>query len=193
MIPLLERRPIVVALAGPNGAGKSTFYQAHLRPSGLRFVNADQLALQWKLDPYRAADLAGEIRSALVDRGESFIFETVFSDPVGEKLEFLQMAALHGYTVVLFFVGIDGPETSKERVTIRALKGGHDVPDEKIQSRYARTMENLRRALLALPYVQVYDNSDLNHPYRRVAELEEGTLRLFDPIPAWLAPLLPAR
>lgn len=41
---ILERRPILLALAGPNGAGKSTFYDAHLRPYGLRFVNADELA-----------------------------------------------------------------------------------------------------------------------------------------------------
>jgi dephospho-CoA kinase len=41
---LLDRRPIVVALAGSNGAGKSTFYEAFLADSGLRFLNADVLS-----------------------------------------------------------------------------------------------------------------------------------------------------
>ena len=40
----LDQRPLVVAVTGPNGAGKTTFYHAHLKPAGLRFVNADVLA-----------------------------------------------------------------------------------------------------------------------------------------------------
>ena len=47
----------------------------------------------------------------------------------------------------------------------------------KIKSRYARTMENLRKALVSLPNVYVYDNSDLLSPYRLVAELTGGILR----------------
>jgi hypothetical protein len=46
MIPhsVFDNRPIVVAIAGPNGAGKTSFYNAFLRQSGLRLVNADVLA-----------------------------------------------------------------------------------------------------------------------------------------------------
>ncbi len=57
-LPLLDRRPIVVAIAGPNGAGKTTFYHAHVKPSGLRLVNADVLAGALDVDPYDAARLA---------------------------------------------------------------------------------------------------------------------------------------
>lgn len=194
MIPVLDRRLILVALAGPNGAGKSTFYRAHLAASGLQFVNADQLALRLKVDPYRAAELAGQIRLDLVARKESFIFETVFSDPVGDKAAFLSNAEAAGYTVVLFFIGIDGIATSQERVAMRVLKGGHDVPDTKIVSRYSRTMENLRRALASLSNVFVYDNSNLAAPYllvARVARVENGKLAIIESIPEWLAPLLP--
>ncbi len=85
----LDRRPIVVALAGPNGAGKSTFYDAHLATTGLHFVNADVLALNGKISPYAAADAADVTRRYLVEQRESFIFETVFSDPVGDKYSFI--------------------------------------------------------------------------------------------------------
>ena len=44
MHPILDPRPIIVAVAGPNGAGKATFYNAHLRPTGLPFVNGDEIA-----------------------------------------------------------------------------------------------------------------------------------------------------
>jgi len=87
-MPLMEfaefdRRPILVAIAGPNGAGKTTFFHAHLASAGLRFVNADVLAAELEVEPYEAARLAGALRQALFERGESFVFETVFSDPLG--------------------------------------------------------------------------------------------------------------
>ena len=110
MSSVLDQRPIVVALAGPNGAGKTTFYQAHLAPAGLRFVNADVLARELGTDPYSAARLADAVRRELVRQRESFVFETVFSDPVGDKLAFLKETARAGYTVVLCFVGLSGPE-----------------------------------------------------------------------------------
>ena len=46
---LLDRRPLIVALAGPNGAGKTTFYHSHLQPTGLRLVNADVIAREMGL------------------------------------------------------------------------------------------------------------------------------------------------
>jgi predicted ABC-type ATPase len=100
----LDERPIVVAVAGPNGAGKTTFHHAHLEPAGLPFMNADVLANELGMDPYDAARAADALRRALLERKESFVFETVFSDPVGEKLAFLKEAADAGYTVVLCFV-----------------------------------------------------------------------------------------
>ncbi|HEY2084388.1 MAG TPA: ATPase, partial [Verrucomicrobiae bacterium] len=75
----MDRRPIMVAIAGPNGAGKSTFFEAHLKSSGLRFLNADVLARELDVDPYEAARMGAAIREELVAQRESFIFETVFS------------------------------------------------------------------------------------------------------------------
>jgi predicted ABC-type ATPase len=192
MSQLLSQRPIVVALAGPNGAGKTTFYRAYLQPSGLRFVNADVVALELGVDPYKAAKLADGLRRQLIEQRESFIFETVFSDPVGDKLTFLKQAERSAYTVVIFFVGIEGPEVSDERVAMRVLKGGHDVPADKLKERYPRVMRNLKRALVELSNIRVYDNSDLKRPYRLVALKENGQkIALHKPTPEWLRALLP--
>jgi predicted ABC-type ATPase len=196
-MPLMEfaefdRRPILVAIAGPNGAGKTTFFHAHLAPAGLRFVNADVLAAELGVGPYEAARLADALRRALVERGESFVFETVFSDPVGEKVAFLAEAADRGYVVVLCYIGLSGPDQSTERVAMRVSQGGHDVPDDKLYSRFSRTLANLRAAIAQLPHVRIYDNSDLNTPYRRVAVFESGQRRhLENPTPTWLRPALP--
>ena len=180
-------------LAGPNGAGKSSFYRAYLRESGLRFMNADILARELHIDAYRAAQLASEVRKHLIEQRESFIFETVFSDPVGDKLEFMKQVESLGYTVVLFFIGIGSPSVSDERVAMRVSQGGHDVPAIKLVERYPRVMRNLQRALTELANVWVYDNSDLRNPYRLVAKREAGAeIELHEPVPQWLRRLLPA-
>lgn len=187
----LDARPIIVALTGPNGAGKSTFYKVFLRETGLRFVNADDLSNQLRIDAYAAAKVAGEVRSELVKQHESFIFETVLSDPAGDKVSFLKDAAATGYNVVLCYIGIPGPDVSDERVAMRVSQGGHNVPPGKLAARFPRTLANLKMAIRHLPLVLVFDNGDLNSPYRRVAEFEGGK-RVFiaRPIPGWLAPLL---
>jgi predicted ABC-type ATPase len=187
-----DTRPIIVALAGPNGAGKTTFYGAHLARAGLRFVNADELARELAVDAYEAAKVAKNVREALVEQRESFVFETVFSDPVGEKLEFLKRASALGYTVVLCFIGLESPELSGERVGMRVMQGGHDVPSEKLAARYPRTMVNLRRAIRELPHVLVFDNSDLARPLRKVAEFMNGApLEFPEPAPPWLRRVAP--
>lgn len=184
-------RPVIVAIAGPNGAGKSTFFHAFLRQTGLSYVNADSLASELKVDAYSAAALAGQIRQSLFELRESFVFETVFSDPVGAKVAFLERAAAEGYTIVLCYIGLDDASRSIARVAMRVSQGGHDVPDEKLQQRFPRTLANLKRAIERLPVVLVYDNSDLANPYRLVAIFRNGkaTENLTE-APGWLEELL---
>ena len=187
----LDRRPIIVVLAGPNGAGKTTFYHAHLQPTALRFVNTDVLARELGLDPYAAAKVADRLRRELVAQRESFVFETVFSDPVGDKLTFLKETWRVGYTVVLCFIGVSGPEVSEERVAMRVSQGGHDVPPEKLTARYPRTLANLQTAIRELPHVWIFDNDDLRTPFRKVAVFQNGQrTSLNKPAPKWLKPLL---
>jgi len=187
IVPELDARPVIVAVAGPNGAGKSTFIQLFLAESGLRVINADDIARELQISVYEAAGLADAFRRYLVERRESFIFETVLSDPVGAKVDFLSEAATRGYNVVLCFIGIPGAETSEQRVAVRVSRGGHDVPREKLISRYPRTLANLKIAIQKLPYVLVYDNTDSSEPFREVAKFENGrAVHLSEPTPVWM-------
>ena len=188
----LDGRPVIVALAGPNGAGKTTFYDAHLQPAGLRFVNADVLARELRIEPYAAARVADGIRRELVNQRESFVFETVFSDPVGEKLTFLNSAEKAGYNTILCFIGTAGPKVCEQRVAMRVSQGGHDVPAKKLKERFPRILANLKAALRELPNVWVFDNNDLRNPFRLVAVVQSGqVVKLQRPLPRWLGPLLP--
>lgn len=182
-----DARPIIVAIAGPNGAGKSTFFHAHLAPAALPFLNADDLARELGIEATEAARLANRLRQELVDQRESFVFESVLFDPVGDKVDFLGKAAAQGYAVVMVFIGVGDPRISEERVAMRVMQGGHDVPADKLAARFPRTMENLARAIRQLPHVLVFDNSDLAEPFRQVAEFRQGKLlSLNEPAPPWL-------
>jgi predicted ABC-type ATPase len=188
----LDHRPIIVAIAGPNGAGKTTFYRAHLQTSGLRFVNADVLTQGLNVEPYEAAKLAATLRDTLLQQRESFVFETVFSDPAGDKLAFLKRAAVSGYSIVLCFIGLDSASASEARVAMRVSQGGHDVPTEKLVARFPRTLANLKTALREIPIVMIFDNSDLQTPFRRIAIYERRQVRfLTSTIPKWLREILP--
>lgn len=183
---LLDREPHLLAIGGPNGAGKTTFYEAFLARTGLAFVNADVLGGQLALDPYAAAETAQNIREDWIRQKRSFIFETVFSDPIGDKVALLERAAANGYTVALFFIGIDSPEISDDRVAMRVSQGGHDVPGDKLVSRFPRTIANLKLAIQKLPAVFVYDNSDLATPYRQIAFYRNGVPEVVrKPLPKW--------
>ncbi len=54
----LEKRPIIIAIAGSDGTGKSTFFASHLADCGLRFVNAEDIALELDIGPFAAAETA---------------------------------------------------------------------------------------------------------------------------------------
>jgi predicted ABC-type ATPase len=188
----LDRRPIIVVVAGSNGAGKSTFYESHLKWTGLRFINADVIARELRTDADSAALQADAFRRDLVARNESFIFETVFSDPVKAKIAFLEEAISYGYCIVVCFVGLSNHEISVERVAMRVSQGGHDVPEEKLRSRFPRTLNNLEFAIRRLPDVLIYDNSDLSLPYREIIQFSHGQILIESgPIPDWLRPHLP--
>ncbi len=188
----LDRRPLVIAIAGPNGAGKTTFYRAYFQDLDLAYVNADDLARDFDTTAYEAAALAAETRAALVSERESFIFETVFSDPAGDKVTFLQDAVAQGYTVILFFIGLESPELSESRVAQRVLAGGHDVPTDRLETRYPRSLANLRRAIRELPYVAIYDNTDTTRPFEPVAVFVHGSLHQpTDRPPTWARDLVP--
>jgi predicted ABC-type ATPase len=183
----LDRRPVIVAIAGPNGAGKTTFYHSFVAPTALRYVSADIFAHQLQLDAYAAASAADILRRELVRQRESFAFETVFSDPVGSKLKFLADAIAAGYLVVLCFIGLENARLSEERVAMRVSQGGHDVPTEKLKARFPRTLANLTKAIQRVPFVYIYDNSDLRIPFRRVAVFHDGEpIEKANPLPGWL-------
>ena len=176
-----EKRLIVI-VAGPNGAGKSTFVETFLKPTGILVVNPDEVAKALSPDSpealaYEAARVADAWRRDLAARGVSFCMETVFSDPQGAKVDFLKECRSNGYRVVMVFIGLESADLSRGRIMERVEAGGHDVPEEKIVTRFPRTFANLRQALTFVDQAFLFDNSSADQPYRFVAEFRNGRRR----------------
>jgi predicted ABC-type ATPase len=183
--------PRLIFLAGPNGAGKSTFFEAFLKDAGLPFVNADRIGAALGVSDSEAAAAADAARAQLLAEGMSFITETVFSDPVGAKLQFLREAIAAGYRVTVYFIGLSSAQLSGARVAQRVRAGGHDVPPERLDRRFWQSLENLKEAVTFVPEVHVYDNSSAESPYRLVFSVRESRIELpGDPLPDWLRPVI---
>jgi predicted ABC-type ATPase len=185
--------PQLVVLAGPNGAGKSTFYQVFLRKSHLPFLNADVIAARTGMPSIEVARMLDAIRADLVTQRAGFITETVFSDPVGEKLRLLRDAVAADYDVTLIYIAVE-PALSALRVDQRVASGGHDVPRDRIASRFKRSLENLARAITFVTRAKLYDNSSIDEPYRLVATFERGA-RTFvaGDVPRWARTIVRTR
>ncbi len=116
------------------------------------------LRLQVEDAAERLAQIVADfLRKKLLLQRERFSFETVFSHP--SKIDIMRQAAAAGYKVYLYFVSTESPEINIFRVQARKEKGGHDVPPDKIRSRYYRSLELLYPATQLSYQVFFFDNS----------------------------------
>ena len=84
-------------------------------------------------------------------------FETVFSHP--SKVAIMERAKAAGYKVYLYFIATNSPDINKDRVKTRVQRGGHDVPPDRIESRYYRSLKQLPTALDLCYHAFMFDNS----------------------------------
>ena len=199
--------PVFFLLAGPNGAGKSTLYSASvadgLIPADIEFVNADlyeAAVLQHILDPLersKKARLWADLRrNKLLQMGQSFVSETVFSHE--SKIELIREAQNLGFSVVLLVVCVDNPSHLLERVKRRVEEGGHYVPSTKILERYPRTIANLSIAVRLANLSILFDTSGsvkisvaaIQAPVQVAICRSEDIRILVEAIPVWAKKVL---
>jgi predicted ABC-type ATPase len=160
-----------VIVAGPNGSGKSVLTRegrSHLAFSlPDKYINADEIAQTFlaEMPDASASDReqaafyrARELRSRYREEGNSFAFETVLSHP--STLIDMRKSRAIGYHIVLIYVTTSDVEINVRRVADRVRDHGHDVPAEKIRSRYVRSMALLPRLIEEVDEAFVYDATD---------------------------------
>ncbi|TGM34785.1 zeta toxin [Leptospira biflexa] len=147
------------------------------------------IATDLQMNSYIAADLAECLRQKLVKGNISFAFETVMSDR--RKLDFLQLAKDSGYKIYLYFFCTADPEINKNRVAIRVKENGHNVPPDKIEERYYRSLENLKEAVKLSDRAYLFDSTRLDSIL--VAQIMNGNeVEVFVPedVPGWFVKYL---
>lgn len=159
-------KPRLIIVAGPNGSGKTTITDKLLRHEwmdGCVYINPDVIALRefgdWNSTDaiIKAATRASEMRENCLADKTSMAVETVFSSP--DKVDFVRRALAAGFFVRFFFVCTNDPSINAQRVALRVMEGGHDVPIPKIISRYYRSIANCVEILPWVNRMYFYDNS----------------------------------
>ena len=147
--------PIVLVFAGPNGSGKSTVTKGFDIVG--EYINADEIKKEKNCSDLEAAQFATALREDAVCNMRSFTFETVLSS--SRNVELLKKARNFGYQVEIVYVLTADPQINVLRVAQRVKNGGHDVPMDKIISRYYKSLNNISKIIQIADVMWVVDNS----------------------------------
>ena len=207
----LPQRPFIFVLAGVNGAGKSSVGGGILRAHGLPWYNPDAFARelmarngsnQDEADADAWAYGKAQLEAAMAE-GRNFAFETTLG---GTTIPRLLGEAAKTHDVLMIFCGLASVEMHLERVRLRVSQGGHDIPEERIRSRWISSRQNLIGLLPRLAQLQVFDNSaeaglgeDVPFPLL-VLEMKDGSVlhpgpedrQALEATPDWAKPIVAA-
>ena len=152
--------PEIIVFAGPNGSGKTTITK--LAKTIGPYINADDIKASSHCTDMDAAQQAEKLREEAVSAKIDFTFETVLS--TDRNLNLLKKAKESGYFIRCIYVITSDPDINVMRVKARAYAGGHDVPDDKIKSRYDKALKLIPELVSICDIMHLYDNSE--EPFR---------------------------
>lgn len=158
--------PNLYIIAGCNGAGKTTASFTIL-PDILgcnEFVNADAIA--YGISPFNVEGVAIEAGRIMLHRieellqeGGDFAIETTLA--TRSYVSLVKRAQSIGYIVKVVYIWLESPDLALKRVSERVSKGGHNIPEEVVERRYFRGINNFFS--LFIPVCDAWilaDNSD---------------------------------
>jgi predicted ABC-type ATPase len=160
-------KPKLIVIAGPNGSGKTSVADKILQHNwieGCEYINPDFIARDkfgdWNSPEaiLKAAKFSEELREQYLKEKKGILFETVLS--ANDKIDYILRAKQEGYFVRLFFVGTNSPIINAGRIAQRVMNGGHDVPINKIISRFLKSITNCCVLASKVDRLYIYDNSE---------------------------------
>lgn len=190
MATMLNETKTAFIIAGPNGSGKTTFSISLLENTEIltgAHLNADIIAKAYmEEDDYKdltpleihlkVSQLVENTIDNLIEQESNIILETVFSSKY--KLDTYKKLKDAGYFINMIFVATNDPMINVLNVTSRVKSGGHDVPIEKILSRYDKSMQNVKLISKDVDCLILIDNSVPNHSPIIYSALSKGDICL---------------
>ena len=152
--------PELIVFAGPNGSGKTTITK--LAKVVEPYINADEIKKTNHCSDIEAAEMATQLREEALNVGRDFTFETVLSTE--RNLELISRAKEKGYFVRCIYVLTSDVRINISRVRSREQSGGHGVPEDKIRSRYQKSLALIPELIKVCDVMHIYDNTD--EPFR---------------------------
>ena len=175
-------KKILYIIAGANGSGKSTLASELLPSENLDFLNADEVAKEICPENIESVKIkAGKIvlsrLEKLLNTEKSFAIETTLSGK--NHIKTIERAKKIGYQVVLIYSYLDSPILCENRIKIRVLNGGHNIPKEDIIRRFYRSKKNFWNI-----YKNLVDEWNLfyngNSEYILVAQYSNNDIEIFN-------------
>ena len=154
-----EKLPEVIVFAGPNGSGKSTV--TRLAKIIEPYINADDIKRSIQCSDLDAAIKAEHLRELAVANKISFTFETVLSTE--RNLNLLKRAKQNGFFVRCFYILTANVNVNIARVKSRVANGGHNVPEDKIRSRFTKALALIPALINVCDVMHIYDNTKSLH------------------------------
>lgn len=178
---------VYTIIGGVNGTGKSSLtgvLKAQMNDLG-RIIDVDKITAQNGGSAIQGGKIALERIRDCLNKGVSFTQETTLS---GRKTEATAAEARErGYTVRLYYVGLDSAEECLQRIENRVAHGGHDIREEDVIRRFAGRWEAMAKVL---PYCDEAHFFDNYNGFVEVAEYLNGELIVKgDTLPLWIGEL----
>lgn len=179
---------IYTIIGGVNGVGKSSFTGV-LKGSRTdlgTIIDVDQITTQLGAGAIAGGKVALQKINDCLKKGVSFTQETTLSGYRTERTA--KQARESGYYVRLYYVALNTSSESLERIQNRVKRGGHDIPRDDVERRFAGRWDAVRKILPYCDEAEFYDN---DNGFVKVAEYRNGELLLIgDNRPRWILELL---
>ena len=160
-------------VGGVNGVGKSSLSGVlKVERSDLGYIiDVDKLAVENRCSAIESGKLALTKIDEFLDRGLSFTQETTLSGIKTERT--IKTAKERGYTVRLFYIGLNTLEESIERIKNRVAKGGHNIQEDDVERRFGKRFDDIVKIL---PYCDEAHFFDNDNGFVEVGEYRNGEI-----------------
>jgi len=147
-------------VGGVNGVGKSSLsgvLKAERTDLGY-IIDVDKLAVENQCGAIESGKIALAKIEDFLARGLSFTQETTLSGLKTEKT--IKTAREKGYTVRLFYIGLNTLEESVERIKNRIARGGHNIHEDDVERRFEKRFDDVIKILPFCDFALFFDNDN---------------------------------